>query len=274
LRLIELIEENYRKLGGEIRFSSRVKRIIVQGGRATGVELDSGERIEADVIVSAADAHSTLFQLLGEKYLDANTKLRFRTLKPFPSYLMVSLGIARVFDGEPELLTILLDEPVGIDPGTTLDAAQFRIFHYDPNFAPAGKTAIVSFVPTYNYKYWAELREQSSEKYENEKQRIAGAIINILERRYPDTKEKIEVVDVCTPATVFRYTNNWQGSMEGWLLTPKSGASQLPCTIPGLANFYMVGQWISPGGGLPSGLMTARNVIRKIRISRTQEVSR
>jgi phytoene dehydrogenase-like protein len=52
--------------------------------------------------------------------------------------------------------------------------------------------------------------------------------------------------------------------MEGWLLTPKTGTKQLSCTVPGLKGFYMVGQWISPGGGLPSGLITAKNVIPRI----------
>ena len=32
--------------------------------------------------------------------------------------------------------------------------------------------------------------------------------------------------------------------------------------LPGLANFYMVGQWVSPGGGLPSGLMTGNHVVQ------------
>jgi phytoene dehydrogenase-like protein len=92
----------------------------------------------------------------------------------------------------------------------------------------------------------------------------AAEIIGIFEKRYPGSKAKIEVADVATPATVIRYTNNWRGSMEGWLLTPKTRAKQLPCTVPGLKSFYMVGQWISPGGGLPSGLITARNVIARI----------
>ena len=108
------------------------------------------------------------------------------------------------------------------------------------------------------------MRESEPAKYTSEKGRIADEIISVFEKRYPGSKDKIEVVDVATPATVIRYTNNWQGSMEGWLLTPRTGVKQLPCTIPGLKNFYMVGQWISPGGGLPSGLITARNVIARI----------
>jgi phytoene dehydrogenase-like protein len=264
LRMIELIEENYRKLGGSIRFKARVKRIIVKDGNACGVELESGEIIDAGVVVSAADGHATLFDMLGEQYVDEKTNLRFATMKPFPSYLMVSIGIAREFAGEPELLNILLDEPIRIDDRTEIDVASFRIFTYDPTFAPRGKTAIVSFIPTYNYEYWTELRKTSPEKYASGKQRVADKIIDVFDKRYPGSRDKIEVTDVATPATVLRYTNNWQGSMEGWLITPKTGARQLPCTVPGLRNFFMVGQWISPGGGLPAGLITARNVINRL----------
>jgi len=266
LRMIGLIEDNYRKLGGLVRFNSRVKRIIIKDGRAMGVELQSGERIDADLVISAADAHATLFDMIGEQYLDEKTKLRFKSLKPFPSYLMVSFGVARDFAGEPELLSILLDQPIHIDDHTVLENASYRIFNFDPNFAPQGKTAIVSFIPTYNYEYWAQLNAHSPAKYQSEKRRIASKIIDIFDRRYPGSKEKIEVIDVATPATVFRYTNNWRGSMEGWLITPQTGAKQLPCTIPGVRNFYMLGQWISPGGGLPSGLITARNVIKRLRV--------
>ena len=264
LRMISLIEENYRGLGGAIRFNSPVKQVVVRGGRASGVVLDTGERIDADVVVSAADGHATLFEMLGERYLDEKTKRRYRELKPFPSYLMVSFGVAREFNEEPELLSILLDDPIHIDHQTDLDTVSFRIFNYDATFAPSGKTAIVSFIATYGYEYWTQLHENEPEKYASEKQRIAGEIIRVFEKRYPGSKEKIEVVDVATPATVIRYTNNWQGSMEGWLLTPRTGTKQLPCTVPGLKDFYMVGQWISPGGGLPSGLITARNVIARI----------
>jgi phytoene dehydrogenase-like protein len=217
-------------------------------------------------VISAADSHATLFDMLGEQYLDEKTKMRFKSLKAFPSYLMVSFGVAREFAGEPELLSILLDEPIRIDDRTELKTASYRIFNFDPNFAPAGKSAIVAFIPTYNYEYWAQLKTASPEKYEREKQSIAARVIDVFEKGYPGSEEKIEVIDVATPATVFRYTLNWRGSMEGWLVTPKTGAKQLPCTIPGIRNFYMVGQWISPGGGLPSGLMTARNVVKKLRV--------
>lgn len=89
-------------------------------------------------------------------------------------------------------------------------------------------------------------------------------MIAILEKIAPGIREEIEAIDASTPATVIRYTGNWQGSMEGWLLTPQTGFKPLPRTLPGLKRFMMVGQWVMPGGGLPSGLMTARSALQEI----------
>jgi len=35
-------------------------------------------------------------------------------------------------------------------------------------------------------------------------------------------------------------------------------------TLPGLDNFYMVGQWVEPGGGVPTAALSGRNVIQVI----------
>ena len=35
-------------------------------------------------------------------------------------------------------------------------------------------------------------------------------------------------------------------------------------TLPGLADFYMVGQWVMPGGGLPTAVMSGRYVTQII----------
>jgi phytoene dehydrogenase-like protein len=35
-------------------------------------------------------------------------------------------------------------------------------------------------------------------------------------------------------------------------------------TLPGLDNFYMIGQWVEPGGGLPPAATSARGVIERI----------
>ena len=264
LRMIGLIEERYRKLGGRIRFKARVERIRVENGRAVGVLLQSGEELRADLVVSAADGHATIFDMLEDKFTGDRIRKIYETYKPFPSYIQVSLGVDADLGGEPGTLVLLLDQDMPVDPGTTENALTFRVFNFDPTFAPAGKTAVVCVLATYNHGYWCGLREKDAVRYEAEKKRVAEAVTAVFESRFPAARGKVEVVDVATPATIVRYTGNWRGSMEGWLYTPATGIKQLPCVLPGLEDFYMVGQWISPGGGLPAGLMTGRSVSKRI----------
>ncbi len=120
------------------------------------------------------------------------------------------------------------------------------------------------FLPTRDFAFWADVRLDDPQRYQAEKRRVADAVIAVLGRRIPDIHAAIEIVDVATPATVINYTGNWKGSMEGWLMTPGTGFGALPQTLPWLRRFAMVGQWVQPGGGLPSGLLTARSAIQAI----------
>lgn len=264
LKMMKLIEENYKKLGGQIQFRKKVEKIIVEGGSAKGVILADGSEIRGDIVISAADGYATLFKMLDGKYIHPKHKNAFDNFKHFPSYLQVSYGIADDMAKEPGFLTVMLDKEIQIDPETTADSVTFRVFNYDRTFSPEGKTAVVVFIPCYNHQYWQDLREKDRDKYKLEKQRVADEITAVLERRFPYVKGKIEETDVASPASVIRYTGNWKGSMEGWLPTPKSGFSPLPDTVQGLNNFYLVGQWVAPGGGLPGGLMGGRALTKKI----------
>ncbi|MGA2170396.1 MAG: NAD(P)/FAD-dependent oxidoreductase [Terracidiphilus sp.] len=262
--LIRLIEERLASLGGHVRFGARVERILVEDNAAIGVQLAGGEAIAADWVISAADGHATIYDLLGGKYTDKTTKKTYDKMQTFPSYLQVSLGVAMDLAGQPVSVTRLLDSPLHVDPGTELNQAAFRIFNFDPTFAPAGKTAVTCFLPTRNFEYWVQLQLHNPDGYRAEKDRIAEAVIAILEKKIPGLRQAIEVTDVSTPATIIRYTGNWKGSMEGWFISPGTSFRPLPNTLPGLRQFMMVGQWIMPGGGLPSGPMTARPAIQAI----------
>lgn len=262
--LIRLIEERIACLGGCIRFNTKVARILVDHDTAVGVRLAGGDTILADWIISAADGHSTIFDLLGGRYVDAATRRLYEQKPTFASYVQVCLGVALDLRGQPPMLSRMLTSPIQVDPGTEQETVSFRIFHFDPTFAPKGKTAVTSLLTTRNYEYWAELHRNHPTAYSQEKERLADSVIAILERRIPGVSRCIELVDVATPATVMHYTGNWKGSMEGWLIEPGAGFRPLPNTLPGLQHFLMAGQWVMPGGGLPSGPMTARPAIKAI----------
>jgi phytoene dehydrogenase-like protein len=260
--LIRLVEEKLLSLGGRMRFGAKVRRILVENGAAVGVELTGGETIAADWVISAADGHATIYEMLGGKYKRPETDRMYSELELFPSYLQVSLGVAQGLADQPPMLTRMLDTPFQVDPGTELNHLSFRIFNFDPTFAPAGRTAVTCFLPTRNYAYWVSLRDGNPAGYRAEKHRVAEAVIDVLALSAPGLRETIEVTDVSTPATIIRYTGNWKGTMEGWM--PKAGGRMRPYpnTLPGLRRFLMVGQWISPGGGLPAGPITARPAVQ------------
>ncbi|RFB76455.1 phytoene desaturase family protein [Methylovirgula sp. 4M-Z18] len=262
--IIRPLREKLNELGGHLRLGAKVEKILVEQGAAVGVQLAGGEILKADWVISAADAHATIYELLDGAYVDEFAEMTFRTLTPFASYLQVSFGVARDLSAQPGFVTRVLDAPLAVDPETTLSTLSLRFFHFDPTFAPAGKTAVTCFLPTRNFSFWADLQRNDPVRYQAEKRRVSEAVVAIVEKMVPDFRKAIETTDVSTPATVIRYTGNWQGSMEGWLLTPGMGFKPLRNTLPGLRRFLMAGQWIMPGGGLPSGLLTARLAVRAL----------
>jgi phytoene dehydrogenase-like protein len=262
--IIDAIAARFGALGGHLRLGKAAVEILVEDDTAIGVRLDDGSTITADWVISAADGHATIHQLLKGRYRDRALDERYEQTPTFPSYLQVSLGVACALPGEPGLISLVLDAPLQLDPQTTLDTLSIRIFNFDPSFAPPGKTAITCFLPTENHAYWIELRRDEPGRYAAEKARVAEAVLAILERRLPEIIGHIEVTDVATPASVVRFTGNWKGSMEGWIMTPSNVLAPLHQQLPGLRRFLMAGQWVRPGGGLPSGLMTGRAAVQAI----------
>jgi phytoene dehydrogenase-like protein len=114
-----------------------------------------------------------------------------------------------------------------------------------------------------DYDYWKKLR-QEPERYRAEKVQIAGQVIKCLDKRFPGLAARVEMQDVATPITWERYTGNWRGSYEGWFLRDGDFMTSMKKTLPGLDGFYLAGQWVEPGGGLPTAAMSGRNVTQII----------
>ena len=112
--------------------------------------------------------------------------------------------------------------------------------------------SVIALVFRSNYACWKSLSGEP-ERYEAEKKDIAIKAIEQLGTRFPGITDQVEAVDVATPLTFERYTENWQGSIMGWLPTATTGMSGkgLDKTLPGLESFYMAGQWVEAMGGLP-----------------------
>jgi phytoene dehydrogenase-like protein len=265
LRFSQSIERRYRELGGEIHYKARVTEILVENDRAVGVRLENGEEYRSDIVISAADGHATIFDMLDGKYLDDTVRGYYQKMPIFQPLIQVSLGIARDLSDLPHSITYPLHEPITV-AGEAHERITVRNYCYDVSMAPQGKSVVEIYFSS-NHAYWRNIA--GTEKYEAEKQVIADIVVKVLEDRFPGIGRQIEVVDVATPLTYERYTGNWQGSFEGWFFSSEvmnmhMSGKGMSKTLPGLENFYMVGQWVEPGGGVPPAAKSGRDVIQII----------
>ncbi len=266
LKFAQAIEKRFLELGGQVQYRARVSKILVENGTAVGVRLEDGSEHRADVVISAADGHATIFDMLEGKYIGEEQRQAYATFPIFAPIIQVSLGVARDLSDQAHITSYLLDEPMTI-AGEERRTLGVKHYCYDPTLAPKGKSVIEVMYPS-NYAYWKKLAEDP-ERYEAEKKDIAIQVMGQLETRLPGITQQVEVVDVATPLTYERYTGNWQGSMEGWMMTTALmektiEGKTMSRTLPGLENFYQIGQWVEPGGGLPPAATSARGVIQTL----------
>jgi phytoene dehydrogenase-like protein len=262
------LQQRYESLGGKIRFQSPVKEIRIENKNANGLILDNGKTVSGDYIISAADMHCTITNLLktGDKSI---FKAYFDKNIPFPSFIDVNLGIDTTLDLDlPHRICYDTDKEVALGNGLSSKNIVSHIFNFDKSTAPEGKSVIMTHLRCGEFDYWQKLYNENPTAYAAEKKRIADEIIDIVDKKFSTEqvriREHIEVIDVTTPVSYYRWTGNYRGSYEGWIPTPKLIGNSLKRNVPGINNFFMAGHWIEPGGGIPAAAISGRKVAQII----------
>ena len=261
LEFSKAIEKRFLDLGGKIHYKSRVAKVLVENHRAVGVRLSDGSEHRAEVVISAADGHATIYNMLDGKYTDEVIRGYYEKMPKFKSLVQVSLGVDRDLSAEPHTTAYVLDQPITV-AGEPQKGMMIENYAMDPTLAPKGKTVVMARFMS-DQKFWKDIYTDKK-RYQEEKQKIADLVLGFVESKYPGISEQVEMMDVATPMTIERYTGNWEGSMEGWLITTRNMFLRMKRTLPGLENFYMIGQWVQPGGGVPTGAMHGREILQVI----------
>jgi phytoene dehydrogenase-like protein len=262
MALSKNIERRYLDLGGEVRYQSKVTKIIVKNNTVVGVQLENGTEHFADRIVSAADGYSTIFHMLQGAYVDDKIKAYYKAYPKTQAFgLEVWYGVNQDLSNEPHALVIFLDKPITIE-GKERNRLSVEVFNFDPLLVSKGKT-VLKVVFDSEYEYWKKLSD-NPEEYRAEKQKLANLVSETLEKRFPNITNAIEATDVVTPISVEHWTGSYRGG-QAWGLpkeyakTAKAGVTK---TLPNLQNFYMVGQWAGGTIGLNTVCLMGRNLIR------------
>lgn len=275
-RLIERIAAVSEEQGVSIRTSSPVARIIVDPvtNKATGVELEGGEVLDADLVVSAADLHHTETQLLPaelqtypQEYWDKKTA--------GPSALLIYLGVK----GElPELEhhTLLFTanwrenfEAIFGPQPTLPDPASLYICKpsgVDPSVAPEGHENVFVLVPAPAELSFGrgDVDGDGDTPLEVYGDRIIAQIADWA--KIPDLADRIVVRRTYGPGNFNADLNAWRGTALGPAhILSQSAFFRAGNVSKKVSGLYYAGGSTIPGIGLPMCLISAEVLIKRLR---------
>ncbi|OQX81524.1 MAG: hypothetical protein B6D56_02310 [Candidatus Omnitrophica bacterium 4484_70.1] len=259
----DLLAQRFKEYGGRIILSRIVKKIITKRKKVKAVELDNGELILSKIVVSNADATLTF-----KKLLDCHSKEaeKVRRLKPSYSAFVVFLGLKKKLKIKPPHFVTWFLSDYDVE----------RIYR-NINLSEEGsiKGKIIVFPPLedtlLSFREKNTMRAIVIANYQNiwkrYKEKICNKIIKRLSFLIPDLERLIEIKEIATPYTFYRYTFNKRGALFGWQATPNQIDRNVFPPQVSVKNLYLVGHWVTSGighGNIPMVAFCGKRVFRLI----------
>jgi phytoene dehydrogenase-like protein len=277
----ESIAAAARTAGAEIRTSSAVRHILVQGGEARGVVLENGDYHMASAIFSSVDPRLTFLGMVGTDHLPAEFVDDIKRYKFRGSSGKVNLAL----DGLPNFTALPGPGPqlrgaISISPSVdymerAYDDAKYGRYSRrpyidivipsltDPSVAPPGKHVMSCFVQYAPY----DLKDGS---WDDEREKFGDTVIDTISEYAPGLKDRILHRQVLTPLDLEREFGLSEGNIFQGELTLEQLFFLRPA--PGWADYrtpvrrlYMCGSATHPGGGIMAapGRNAAMRVMRR-----------
>jgi phytoene dehydrogenase-like protein len=263
--------------GGRIRTGAGAERVVYDGGRATGVILEDGTRVEADLIVSALDPRQTFTRLVDPndlpldlvrhladyKYQGTSAKVNF-ALSGVPTFpglegrRDIYMGFTNIGPSIDYLESAFADCLAGrFSRRPFLDCCVQSTI--DPDMAPPGKHIMSCFVQYAPYHL-------SGSDWESERENLGDTVQETLEEFFPGFGDLVEHREIVTPKDIETLVGLSEGNIfagelfesQLFLRRPAPGWNQYSTPIPG---YYQCGSGTHPGGcvsGLPGKLAAQR----------------
>ncbi|MBD2458928.1 carotene isomerase [Nostoc sp. FACHB-87] len=244
--IAQKLVEGLEQLGGQIKYQARVKKIILEQGRAVGVELANGKIYRGKRIVSNATRWDTFGKLIPVEKLPNNEKIWQQRYEKSPSFLSLHIGVkSSVLPQHIECHHILLED------WAKMTAAEGTIFVsiptlLDPDLAPPGHHIIHAFTPQW-IDGWLGL---SPNRYEAKKEAAAWRIIDRLEQIFPGLDAGLDYLSVGTPRSHRRFLGREDGTYGPIPRRKLWGLLGMPFNRTAIPGLYCVGDSTFPGQGL------------------------
>ncbi len=256
--------------GGAVRVRAEVERILVREGRAVGVRLAGGEELTAPLVVSDAGARATFIRLLPPE-----VPIPFRGALQQAERGMAHVSLYVGLSASPEKLGVRgenfwihdeLDQDAlwrrrGEVPAGKVSHAYLSFPSMKDPRARAHTAEVVTAVDAADFARWTGTAwKKRGAEYEALKERIADALLGLVERRLPGFRALVAYRELSTPLSTERFTGHPGGEIYGIPFTPERlNMAFLQPRTP-VEGLYLTGAdalMLGVTGAAMSGLMTA-----------------
>ncbi len=268
-RLALAVAERATDRGAVLRTGSPVRRVLVEAGRAAGVELVDGSRIRADVVVSGVDAAALYGDLLPavERTRDARRDLARATPSLSGVVLLLALrgrtaGLAHhtvLFpaDYDAEFDAVFGSGRFRGAPRPVADPTLYVSAPDDPALRPDEDSEswfVLVNAPRHDPGRGVDWDERGLAD------RYAQQLLTVLARRGLDVRDRLRWCGIRTPADLGRDTGSIGGSIYGSSSNGTRAAFLRPANASPVPGLFLVGGSAHPGGGLPLVTLSAEIV--------------
>jgi prolycopene isomerase len=261
--LVDALVEAIERQGGEVVLKNEVTSILVEDGRAAGIELAGGQAVRAPVVVSNADARLTFEKLVGFEHLPDAYVRRLTRMEPsisaFLVYAATTHDVSASGLGHVTFVFKDWDQDEVFRRGNEGDPAWYAISLptlTDPSLAPEGEHLVVcTAVAPYDI----------GRPWNDEKERWTEMLLDEMETILPGLRAGLTFVEGATPLAMERYSLNQRGALYGWANTPQQTGSRRLSNKTPLPGLFLSGHWTQPGTGsmgcIYSGVRVAQMIL-------------
>jgi prolycopene isomerase len=265
------LSERIKAAGSRVALNCRVARVLLdERQEACGVELADGRTIRARYVIAACDIRRLYEQMLPPGAVPPRLLKALREAEIYHSCFSIFLGLdcesaALGFGGEAVNLTrsgLNRAEHSGGDPHRTIITVLSPSV-LDPTLAPPGKGTLIIHCPAfldYQKQWQTGAGLCRGEGYQAAKQEFAEILLDRLEAAFvPTLRQHIEVMEIATPVTYWRYTGNTMGSISGVKPTIRNVRAGVAHYQTPVRRLLLGGHCGEYGGGVPMAVRAAAN---------------
>jgi len=270
----QVLADLFVERGGTLLLNRGVREIVFDEGRVTGVvakrRAGRGYAARARTVVVASDLTALVERLCPAGSFPPDYVHAVRERKPSISSVILFVGLdldlrargvheckvsRRWAGGRARSPFGAVAREARYDD---LASGMATIYsNIDPSCCPPGKSVIATMGLAEPDLFEAALGRgrQRGRAYRELKQRISEQLLDKMQRALdlPDLRDHIEVLELATPVTIQRYTENRAGAYVGWRYSPVEAQSHFDQQSP-VTNLFLCGHWVAPGGGVSNAI--------------------